>query len=70
MALQVGTLSFGTAGLVIVASLTWTFPLSSPWVHGAAWMSLSFLLCSLIVFTVKIAQVTGRQPTDERTAIH
>ena len=65
-ALQVGTLSFGTIGLVIVAALTWTFPLSSPWIHWAVWVSLSFLLCGLIVFSMKIAQVMGMHPADER----
>ena len=69
-ALQVGMLNFGTVGLVIVASLTWSFPLSSPWIHGTAWMSLSFLLLSLIVFTMKIVQIMGTHPTDERAPIH
>jgi hypothetical protein len=68
-ALQVGTLSFGTIGLVIVASLTWKFPLSSPWIHWAAWASLSFLLCSLIVFTMKIVQIMGTPAAEERAAI-
>lgn len=65
-ALQVSTLSFGTLGLVLVASLTWNLPLSSPWVHTAVWVSFGLLLSSLTLFTMKIAQVVGTHPTGER----
>jgi len=69
-ALQVGTLSFGTLGLVLVASLTWNLPLSSPWIHTAAWVSLGLLLSSLTLFTMKITQIVGMQPTAERAGTH
>ncbi|MBI4003341.1 MAG: hypothetical protein HY348_16375, partial [Nitrospira defluvii] len=67
-ALQVSTLSFGTLGLVLVASMTWNLPLSSPWVHTGAWVSLGLLLSSLTLFTMKLTQVVGTDPTDERAA--
>ena len=66
-AIQVSCLSFGTLGLVLVASLTWNFPLSSSWVHIAVWASLGLLLSSLTLFTMKIAQVVGTHPTGERS---
>jgi hypothetical protein len=69
-ALQVGTLSFGTLGLVLVASLTWNLPLSSPWIHAAAWVSLGLLLSSLTLFTMKITQVMSMQPTVDRAGRH
>lgn len=65
-ALQISTLSFGTLGLVLVASMTWNFPLSSPWILGGVWISLGLLLSSLTGITVKIAQVTGTEPSGER----
>jgi uncharacterized protein (DUF983 family) len=68
-ALEVGALSFGTLGLVLVASLTWNFPLSSPWIHTATWVSLGLLLGSLTLFTMKLTQVVGTQPTAERAGI-
>lgn len=65
-ALQISTLSFGTLGLVLVASMTWNFPLSSPWIHGVVWVSLGLLLVGLTLITVKIAQITGTEPGGER----
>jgi hypothetical protein len=66
-ALQGGTLSFGTLGLVLVASLTWNLPLTSLWTHTAAWVSVGLLLSNLTLFTMKITQVVGRQPAAEPT---
>lgn len=63
-ALQLSTLNFGTIGLVLVASLTWNLPLSSPWTHTAAWVSVSLLLSVLTLFTMKITQVVGSSPTE------
>lgn len=65
-ALQVSTLSFGTLGLVLVASMTWNFPLSSVWVHTATGISLGLLLIHLLVMTIKMTQAIGTYPTDER----
>lgn len=69
-ALQVSTLNFGTLGLVLIASLTWNFPLSSPWIQTAAWVSFGLLLSNLTWFTMKIAQVVSTPPTPERAGAH
>jgi hypothetical protein len=65
-ALQVATLSFGTLGLVLVASLTWNFSLSSPLIQTGTWINLGLLLIPLILVSVKITQVLGTQPIGER----
>jgi hypothetical protein len=67
-ALQLSTLSFGTLGLVLVAVMTWTFPLSSPWIHTATWVSFGLLLSHLTLMTMKIAYVLGTHPAGERAA--
>lgn len=64
-AVQVATVSFGSLGLVLVASLTWNLPLSSPWIQAATWISLGLLLLHLTLVTVKIAQATAAQPPHE-----
>ncbi len=65
-AVQVATVSFGALGLLLVASLTWNLPLSSPWVHAATWGSLGLLLIHLTMVTVKITQAITAQPGQER----
>ena len=65
-ALQVSTLSFGTLGLVLVASLTWNLPLSSPLIQTGTWITLGLLLIHLTMVTVKITQVVGTHSTGER----
>ncbi|WHZ22728.1 MAG: hypothetical protein OJF47_001840 [Nitrospira sp.] len=65
-ALQISTLSFGTLGLVLVASMTWNFPLSSLWVHTATGISLGLLLIHLVLMTIHMTQAIGTHPTDER----
>jgi len=69
-ALQVSTLSFGTLGLVLVASLTWNLPLSSIWIQAGAWGSLGLLLVHLTMVTMKITQMAGTMPTGDRAATH
>jgi len=66
-AAQVATVSFGSLGLVLVASLTWNLPLSSDWIHLGTWISLGLLLLHLTMVTVKIAQATGTRPLHEGT---
>ncbi|NUQ62797.1 MAG: hypothetical protein HUU20_09925 [Pirellulales bacterium] len=66
-AAQVATVSFGSLGLVLVASLTWNLPLSSDWIHAGTWISLGLLLLHLTMVTVKIAQATGTRPVHEGT---
>ena len=65
-ALQVSTLSFGTLGLVLVASLTWNLPLSSPLIQTGTWINLGLLLIHLTMVTVKITQAVGTHSTGER----
>ncbi len=69
-AVQIATVSFGALGLVLVASLTWNLPLSSPWIQAGTWISLGFLLTHLTMVTVKIAQATGAQPTHDHPTTH
>ncbi|MCW5797927.1 MAG: hypothetical protein KIT40_05470 [Nitrospira sp.] len=64
-AAQVATVSFGSLGLVLVASLTWNLPLSSPWIQMDTWISLGLLLLHFTMVTVKITQATGAQPSHE-----
>lgn len=67
-AAQVATVSFGSLGLVLVASLTWNLPLSSDWIHAGTWISLGLLLLHVTMVTVKIAQATGTRPVHEGTS--
>ncbi len=62
---QVSTVSFGTLGMVLVASLTWNLSLSSPWIHRGTWISLGLLLTHLTLVTVKITQAVSAQSTNE-----
>jgi len=66
-AAQVSTVSFGALGLVLVASLTWNLPLSSPWIQAATWGSLGLLLIHLTMVTVKVTQALNAHPGHERT---
>ncbi len=59
---QVASLSLGTMGLALLASLTWNAPLSSPYVQGAMWASCGLLLAGLTVFSVKLATVLLAEP--------
>lgn len=65
-ALQVASVSFGALGLVLVASLTWNLPLSSPWIHATTWGSLGLLLVHLTMVTVKVTQAINTEPGHER----
>lgn len=65
-AVQVATVSFGALGLVLVASLTWNLPLSSPWIQAATWGSLGLLLLHLTMVTVKLTQAINTEPGHER----
>ncbi len=59
---QVASLSMGTIGLALLASLTWNVPLSSPYVQGAMWASCGLLLTGLTVFSVKLGTVLWTEP--------
>ena len=62
---QVASLSMGTMGLALLASLTWNVPLSSPYVQTAMWACVSLLLTGLTLFSVKLVAVLWTEP--ERT---
>lgn len=59
---QVASLSLGTMGLAVLASLTWNVPLSSPYVQGAMWTSCGLLLAGLTLFSVKLVTVLWTEP--------
>jgi hypothetical protein len=61
---QIGGLSLGTMGLGLLASLTWNVPLSSIYIRVATWTCFSLLLSSLILFSVKLSAVLGKQPEE------
>jgi magnesium-transporting ATPase (P-type) len=60
--IQIATLSLGTMGLAVLASLVWNVPLSSPYILVATWASFALLLGSLILFCVKLAMVLSARP--------
>jgi len=60
--LQVASLSMGTMGLALLASLTWNVPLSSPYIQSAMWASCGLLLTGLTVFSVKLVTVLWADP--------
>ncbi|HEX2054857.1 MAG TPA: hypothetical protein VHF07_00095 [Nitrospiraceae bacterium] len=66
-AVQLFTLGCGTLGLSLLASLTWTMPLSSSMIHTIAWASAGLLAVSLALFCAKVAQLFARRPGLERT---
>jgi hypothetical protein len=66
-AVQLLTLSCGTLGLSLMASLTWTMPLGSPLIHAIVWGSIGLLAASLALFSAKVAQVMTYRPASDRT---
>lgn len=64
--IQVGTLSLGTIGLALVASLVWQFNLGSAVVQAAASISAALLAIALGLFTTTVIRLLGRRPP-ERT---
>jgi len=63
-ALQLGTMSFGTMGLSVLAALTWSLSLGSPYVQGVVWIAAGLLLVSLALFAAKLAWATGHPPSE------
>lgn len=61
-AVQLGGLSLGTMGLGVVASLTWSLPLTSSYIQAATWVCFGLLLGSLTLFCVKLTAVLNTQP--------
>ncbi len=59
---QIATLSLGTMGLGILATLTWNVPLGSIYVHSAMWACLILLLISFVLFSIKLSAIVAKQP--------
>jgi hypothetical protein len=65
--IQISTLSLGTMGLGILATLTWNVPLTSLYVQIAMWTSFGLVLTSLVLFSVKLTSIITRKPDRLRT---
>ncbi len=61
--LQVTTLTMGTLGIALVATLLWQFPLYSPEVKYATWGTIGFLFFSFLLFSVKIGVLWSKHPS-------
>ncbi|MGH7254074.1 MAG: hypothetical protein ACREIE_09780, partial [Nitrospiraceae bacterium] len=59
---QVGALSLGTVGLVLVATLVWQFNLTSLPVHIATWVSIGLLVLSMTLFAGKVGVLLTSPP--------
>jgi len=62
-AVQLTGLSLGTMGFGVLAAMAWNFPLSSPYIQIATWVTLCLLLGSLTIFIGKLAWVLGALPS-------
>jgi hypothetical protein len=60
---QLTGLSLGTITLSVLASLTWTVPLGSPYVQTSVWVAAGLLLASLALFAAKLAWAVGLRPS-------
>jgi hypothetical protein len=62
-AAQLTGMSVGTMALAVLASLTWSLPLGSPYVQATAWFASGLLIGSLTLFAVKLAWAVGLRPS-------
>ena len=62
-AVQLTGLSLGTMALSVLASLTWTVPLGSPYVQTSVWVAAALLVASLALFAAKLASAVGLRPS-------
>jgi hypothetical protein len=60
---QLAGLSLGTIALSVLASLTWSVPLGSPYVQSSVWIASGLLLASLTLFAAKLAWALGLRPS-------
>jgi len=63
-AVQLTGLSLGTMGFGVLAAMTWNFPLGSPSLQIATWVTVGLLLSSLTLFTAKLAWALGVRPSN------
>jgi len=61
---QLTGLSLGTMGFGILATMTWSFPLSSLSIQIATWVTVGLLLASLTLFAAKLAWAIGLRPPE------
>ncbi|MGH7231281.1 MAG: hypothetical protein ACREJU_07975 [Nitrospiraceae bacterium] len=66
--LQVGALSLGTIGLVLVAVLVWPLSLGSVIVQTASWLSAGLLLVGVGIFAAKVGWLLVSRPQNDRPA--
>jgi hypothetical protein len=64
---QLAGLSLGTMALSVLASLTWSMPLGSGYVHITLWIAVGLLLTSLALFAAKLAWAVGLRPSTPST---
>ena len=62
--IQVASLSLGTMGLAVLASLTWNVPLTSLYIQSSVWAAFGLLLAGLTIFTVKLVTVLWTDPEE------
>jgi hypothetical protein len=60
---QLAGLSVGTMALSVLASLTWSLPLGSPYVQSSVWVAAGLLLAGLTLFAAKLAWAVGLRPS-------
>ena len=60
---QLAGMSLGTMALSVLASLTWSLPLGSPYVQSSVWVAGGLLVVSLALFTAKLAWAVGLRPS-------
>ncbi len=65
---QIAALSLGTTGLGLLAALTWNVPLTSIYISIATWTSLGLLMSGLILFSVKLTAIIGKNPDQLQSA--
>ncbi len=63
-AAQVMTLSLGTLGIAVLASLVWQYPLGSFAVKLVTWVSLGLLVASLAIFSIKVGALLSARPPE------
>lgn len=68
--IQVATLSLGTMGIGILATLTWNVPLPSIYVHTTMWTCFILLLTSFLLFAIKLTTMVAKQPEPLASAHH
>ncbi len=61
--IQIGTLSLGTIGLLLVAALVWQYSLNSTFVRATAWSSATLLTVGVLLVAVKVVRLLITQPT-------